>query len=88
MKNYKPSVLGKVFPDSNEQKGINFMHNKFDKFNELFESLNGSLDKIDDITPIDDQSPSIKVNIVATDDTMKKIAGTGKAKVNGNTLTI
>ena len=76
MKHYKPEYLGKVIPADNTTKLTDFVQNKFDSFNKIYDSCKADSEKIADIKTVDSSSSNasaLSVKISADDSVIEQI---------------
>ena len=75
MNAYKPEYLGKVIPANNPSKMADFVENKYDSFNKVYDACKDQSGNIQDIKPVDNNSSpsSLSVQIVANPDTIESV---------------
>lgn len=74
MDKYKPGYLGKVIPADDAVKMTDFVENKFDSFNKVYDACKGQSSNIQDIKPIENSTQdSLSVQIVASRDTIESV---------------
>lgn len=74
MNQYKPEYLGKVIPADNPTKMADFVENRFDSFNKVYDACKDQSSSIQDVKPIENSNPSaLSVQIVANPDTIESV---------------
>ena len=59
MEQYNPGLLGKIIPADNSSKMNDFMINKFDSFNKIYDICKTQSSSINDVKMIDNNSSDI-----------------------------
>ena len=78
---YKPGYLGKVIPADDQKKLNDFVTNKFDAFNKVYDACKSNSEQINDIKAVEtSDSTSLSVAISASEDTINDI----KQSLDGN----
>jgi len=72
MDQYKPNYLGKVIPADNESKLTDFVQNKFDAFNDIYETCKNYSEQISDITNISNDD-NLTIKVISSPETMEDI---------------
>jgi len=91
MEQYKPSFLGKCLPADDPVKMDDFINNKFDSFNAVYDACKSHAEDIKDVSVMetkggDETSLSVKVN--ASENTMQSIASEdNNVTVDNNVVT-
>lgn len=74
MNRYKPEYLGKVIPADNPSKMTDFVENKYDAFNKVYDTCKDQSANIADVKAVDDNSSnSLSVQVIADSETMEAI---------------
>lgn len=74
MNQYKPEYLGKVIPADNPTKMADFVENKFDSFDKVYDACKNQSSNIQDMKPIDNSNQnSLSVQIIANPDTIESV---------------
>lgn len=92
MNQYKPEYLGKVIPADNPSKLTEFVTNKFDAFNKVYDACKKESANISDIKPVNnDNNSSLSVKVSASEETLNNVREAVKddasIKVEGGVLT-
>lgn len=88
MEQYKPGYLGKVIPADDPSKLTDFLTNKYDPFNKIYDACKGQSAQIADVKPVDtgsSDSSSLSVKVSADKETIEKIK---EAAAGDNTVTV
>lgn len=95
MDKYKPAYLGKLLPVDNTAKMTDFIINKFDAFNKVYNGCKNFSDRINDINIIDtsnnDSIRSITVKIYTDSETISNIAKSNtdpNVTINNDLITV
>lgn len=88
---YKPQYLGKIMPA--ETPALKqFMVEKYDQFNTVYDICKTSSDNIDDVTGVENDGDNLTVKVMADNDTMEKLseaaANDDNVTVRDNTITV
>lgn len=76
MKKYKPSYLGKLMPVDNKDKMTDFIVNKYEAFNEIYDACKDSSEDISNMTIVEsEQKCCLKVKLFCEEKTFEKIKG-------------
>lgn len=74
MNQYKPEYLGRIIPADDESKLTNFVQNKFEGFDEIYNACKNYSDQISDITNISNNSINeLSVKIICSAEIIEKI---------------
>ena len=77
MKKYKPDFLGKVIPADDPGKLTDFVTNKYNSFNKVYDACKDHSEKIDDVkaveSEVDCNNNTLSVKILTDTDTIEVI---------------
>lgn len=81
---YKPQYLGKIMPA--ETPALKeFMVEKYDQFNTVYDICKPSSDSIDDVTGVGDDGDNLSVKVMTDGGTMEKL---NEAAANDDNVTV
>jgi hypothetical protein len=95
MEKYKPNFLGKVMPADNPGKLTDFVTNKYNSFNKVYDACKDHCEKIDDVkaveSEVDCNNSTLSVRLLTDADTIevikKAIGDSSDVSIKGDVIT-